>query len=124
MMEPCRVLIADDSVRARFGLRALLALQSEIEVVGEAADGLKAVEVVRDGQPDVVLMDIRMPLLDGLEVAQRIKELWPEIRVVIMSMDAHHRGAALAAGADAFLVKGSLTGDLLAAILDRAIPDR
>lgn len=122
-MEPCKVLIADDSVRARFGLRALLALQPEIEVVGEAANGLEAVEVARDSRPDVVLMDIRMPLLDGLEAARRIKKLQPEIRVVITSMDARHRGAALAAGADAFLVKGTSSRDLLGAVLDRAIPD-
>jgi DNA-binding NarL/FixJ family response regulator len=69
-------------------------------------------------------MDIRMPLLDGLEAARRIKERWPEVRVVIASMDAHHRGAALAAGADAFVVKGSSTEELLAAIGDRAVLDR
>jgi DNA-binding NarL/FixJ family response regulator len=116
-MEQCKVLIADDSMRTRFGLRVLLGLQPEIEVVGEAADGLEALDRVRDLQPDVVLMDIRMPLLNGLQVARRIKERWPEIRIVVTSMYAHHRGEALVAGADAFLVKGSPTGELLAAIL-------
>ncbi|MBN1139825.1 MAG: response regulator transcription factor [Anaerolineae bacterium] len=119
MMERRTVLIADDSVPARRGLRALLALQPEIEVVGEVADGLQAMDMVRDLEPNVVLMDIRMPLLDGLEAARWIKAHWPAIRVVITSMDVHHRGAALAAGADAFLVKGSSTDDLLVAVLER-----
>jgi DNA-binding NarL/FixJ family response regulator len=119
MMERCKVLIADDNVRARLGLRGLLTLCPDIEVTGEAADGLEAVDMVRDRQPDVVLMDIRMPLLDGLEATRRLKAHWPEIRIVAMSMYASHRAEALAAGAEAFVVKGSPTGELLAAILDR-----
>ena len=115
-MERCKVLIADDNMRTRFGLRVLLNLQPEIEVVGEAADGLEAVDMVRDRQPDVVLMDIRMPLLDGLEATRRVKEHRPEIRIVLTSMVASHQPKALAAGADAFLVKGSSTGELLAAV--------
>lgn len=118
-MEHCKVLIADDNVRARWGLRALLALRPEIEVVGEAADGLETVAMARDHQPDVVLMDIRMPLLDGLEATQRLKAGWPEIRIVLTSMVASHRAAAMDAGADAFVVKGSPTGELLAAIQNR-----
>jgi len=123
-MERCKVLIADDNTRARSGLRLLLSLQPEIEVVGEAVDGLEAVDLVRDRQPNVVLMDIRMPLLDGLEATRRMKAHWPEIRVALTSMVAGHRAKALAAGADAFLVKGCPTEELLAAILDRAILDR
>jgi len=118
-MDQCKVLIADDNLRARFGLRVLLTLQSEIEVVGEAADGLEALDRVRDHQPDVVLMDTRMPLLDGLEATHRIKARWPETRIVLTSMVAAHRASAQAAGADAFVVKGSPTEELLAAILDR-----
>jgi DNA-binding NarL/FixJ family response regulator len=118
-MERCKVLIADDNVRARFGLRVLLTLQPEIEVVGEAADGFEVLDVVRDRQPDVVLMDVRMPLLDGLETTRRTKARWPEIRIVLTSMVASHRAEAQAAGADAFLVKGCPVGELLATILDR-----
>jgi DNA-binding NarL/FixJ family response regulator len=118
-MERCKVLIADDNVRARFGLRALLAVWPEIEVVSEAADGNEVLEIVRDGQPDVILMDIRMPLLDGLEVTRRLKARWPEIRIVLTSMVASHRANALAAGADTFVVKGSPSEELLAAILAR-----
>jgi DNA-binding NarL/FixJ family response regulator len=112
-MEPCRVLIADDNLRARFALRVLLSLRTEIEVVGEAADGLAAVDMVRDCQPSVVLMDVRMPRLDGLDATRRMKAIWPETRIVLTSMVASHRAEALAAGADAFLVKGE-PGEILA----------
>jgi DNA-binding NarL/FixJ family response regulator len=118
-MECCRVLIADDSAQARAGLRALLALRQEIELVGEAADGREAVQMVREDQPDVVLMDVRMPQMGGLEATRQIKDQWPQVRVVAVSMYASHRAEALAAGAEAFVVKGSPTAELLAAILDR-----
>jgi DNA-binding NarL/FixJ family response regulator len=119
MIEHCKVLIADDNMRARLGLRALLALRPEIAVVGEVADGGEAVRMVRDGQPDVVLMDVRMPQMDGLEATRQIKGRWPQVKVVVVSMYASHRAEALAAGADAFLVKGCPAGELLAAILER-----
>jgi DNA-binding NarL/FixJ family response regulator len=111
-------LIADDNLRARKGLRVLLAHQPEVDLVGEAADVLTAMDMVQDHQPDVVLMDTHMPPLDGLEATRRIKESWPEIWIILTSMVAAHRAAALSAGADMFLVKGCPTEDLLAAILD------
>ena len=117
MGEQCKVLIADDSRRARLGLRALLALRPEIEIVGEAANGEEALQSVRDGRPDVVLMDVRMPLMDGLEATRQIKGHWPQVRIVVVSLYASHRAEALAAGADAFLVKGCPAGELLAAIM-------
>jgi DNA-binding NarL/FixJ family response regulator len=116
-MERRKVLIADDNMRARMGLRVMLTLQPEIEVVGEAADGLAAVDMVRDRRPDVVLMDVRTPLLDGLDATRRIKARWHEIRIVLTSMVASHRAEALAAGADAFLVKGEPGEALAKAIL-------
>lgn len=119
MSEPCRVLIADDNVRARVGLRALLSLWPEIAIVDEAGDGWEAVQRVQDLQPDVVLMDVRMPQMDGLEATRLIKAHWPQVRIVIVSMYATHRAQALSAGADAFLVKGYPAGALLAAILER-----
>jgi DNA-binding NarL/FixJ family response regulator len=118
-VEPCKVLIADDNLRARFGLRALLTLRPGIELVGEAANGLEAVDMVRDRQPDVVLMDTRMPLLDGLQATRQIKDQWPQVRIVTVSMYIAHRAEAEAAGADAFLLKGCPAEELLAAILDR-----
>jgi hypothetical protein len=73
----CRVLIADDRPRSRSGLRALLDLRPEIAVVGEAADGREAVRLAEELRPDVVLMDVKMPVMDGLQATRIIKERWP-----------------------------------------------
>ena len=114
-----RVLIADDQQPVREGLRSLLALSSQVEVVGEAADGQDALHLVAERHPDVVLMDIQMPVLDGLEATRRIKGQWPEVRVIILTMYARYRTKALAAGADAFLLKGCVSEALQDAILAR-----
>jgi DNA-binding NarL/FixJ family response regulator len=113
-----RLLIADDAPRSRHGLRALLATWPEVEVIGEAADGREAMRLLGEYQPDVVLMDARMPVMDGLEATRLIKSKWPEIRVVVLTMYPAFRTQALAAGADAFLVKGCPPEELLEAILD------
>ena len=114
-----RVLIADDRPRSRSGLRAVLALRPEIEIVGEAADSQEALRLVEEHRPDVVLMDARMPVMDGVEATRLIKERWPQVRVVVLTIHAAYRAAALAAGADDFLIKGCPAADLLRAILDR-----
>jgi DNA-binding NarL/FixJ family response regulator len=75
------------------------------------------VALVPSCRPDVVLLDIQMPIMDGLEAARLIKSQWPEVRVVILTMYARYRSAALAAGADAFLLKGCTTEELQEAIL-------
>jgi DNA-binding NarL/FixJ family response regulator len=101
-----RVLIADDRAQARDALRALLATVGAVKVVAEAADGLEAVRQAGECQPDVVLMDVKMPVLDGLDATRRIKARWPAIRIIVLTVHAGYRQAALAAGADSFLVKG------------------
>lgn len=111
-----KVLIADDRLRSRSGLKAVLALWPEIEIVGEAADGQEAVRLVAECRPDVVLMDARMPVMDGVAATRLIKERWPEVRVVVLTMYPTYREDALAAGADAFLVKGCPPEQLLAAL--------
>jgi DNA-binding NarL/FixJ family response regulator len=113
-----RLLIADDAPRSRHGLRALLATWPEVEVIGEAADGREAVRLLGEYQPDVVLMDARMPVMDGLEATRLIKNRWPGIKVVVLTLYPVFRAEALAAGADAFLVKGCPAEELLEAILD------
>ncbi len=117
MQTPIRVIIADDHSRARSGLRALLATFPQIEIIGEAADGQEAVNLVDSLHPDVVLMDARMPGLDGLQATRQIKQEWPQIKVIVLSLDAACRQAALAAHADAFMTKGGVVGQLWRAIL-------
>lgn len=111
-----QVLIADDRPISRCGLRALLGTLPEVTVVGEAADGQEAVQLVEKLQPDVVLMDVCMPVLDGLEATRQIKSEWPEIKVVVISMYALSQDDVLAAGADTFLVKGCPSKELFGAI--------
>jgi DNA-binding NarL/FixJ family response regulator len=88
-----------------------------IEVVGEAANGQEAVRLLEERRADVVLMDARMPVMDGLEATRLIKDRWPEVKVVVLTMYTAYRSEALAAGADAVLVKGCPPERLLAAIL-------
>lgn len=111
-----RVLIADDHVRSRDGLRALLSSYPEIEVVGEASNGREAVEMVDAGRPDVVLIDVRMPVMDGLDAIREIKTQWPDVRTVVLSMYPGSRAAAVAAGADGFVLKGQPSEELVASI--------
>jgi DNA-binding NarL/FixJ family response regulator len=111
-----RVLIADDRPRSRAGLRALLVLYPEIDVVGEAVDGREAVHLVEERRPAVVLMDVRMPGMDGLEATRLIKARWPEVKVIVLTLYTAHRAEALAAGADAFVSKGDPPECLLTAL--------
>ena len=113
-----RVVIADDRSRSRDGLRALLTTWPEVEVISEAADGREAVRLVEKCRPNVVLMDVRMPAMDGLEATRLIKDGWPEVKVVVLTMYASYQADALAAGADAFVVKGCPAEELLETILD------
>jgi DNA-binding NarL/FixJ family response regulator len=117
MMQHIRVLIADDRLSSRNGLKALLATQPGIEIVSEAADGQEAIQFVEQCQPDVVLMDVRMPMIDGLAATRMIKARWPEVKVIVLTMYSSHQAEARVAGADAFLVKGCAVEDLLEAIL-------
>ena len=116
MAQPVRLLIADDSARTREGLRVLFATWPEITVVGEAADGQEAIQLVAEHQPDVVLMDLHMPVLDGVQATRLIKQRWPAVAVVALTMYAVEQTAAIAAGADAFVIKGSPPERLLAAL--------
>ncbi len=115
-MKRRRVLIADDLPQTRDGLRALLSILPEIEIVAEAADGREAVRLVQAVQPDVVLMDVCMPNMDGLDATQSIKTSRPETKVIVLTIHASYQIEALAAGADAFFVKGSSTEELLQAV--------
>jgi DNA-binding NarL/FixJ family response regulator len=108
-----RLLIADDRARTRRALRAVLATQTGIELIGEAVDGYEAIAEVERLRPDIVILDIRMPRLDGIAATRQIKTRWPEIRVIAHSLAEDLRENALAAGADAFVPKGAPPGELL-----------
>jgi DNA-binding NarL/FixJ family response regulator len=113
-----RVLVADDQEMVRVGFRMILAGENDLEVVGDAGDGRDAVEQVLRLTPDVVLMDIRMPVLDGLAATTRIRESGSATRVVILTTfdeDAYVYDA-LAAGASAFLLKDAPAAHLVEAI--------
>lgn len=94
-------------------MRAVLEHTPDIAVVAEADNGVDAVDRVETLLPDVVLIDVRMPMLDGLEATRRIKGRWPQVRVVVLTLYETYHAAALAAGADTFLLKGCATADLL-----------
>lgn len=113
-----RVLLADDHGVVRKGLRFLLALDAEIEIAGEAADGREAVRLAEELRPDVVVMDIAMPHLNGIEATAQIVKRMPRLGVIILSMysDEAYLLRALGAGAKGYLLKDSAEPDLLRAV--------
>jgi two-component system response regulator NreC len=117
-MDRIRVLVADDHTLFREGLRLLLEAQPDIEVVGEACNGREAVEATNRHCPDVVLMDIAMPEISGLEATSRITQACPNVRVLILTMHEgdHYFFQALQAGASGYVLKGMSSADLIAAV--------
>ena len=117
-MKTIKVLIVDDHAVLRAGLRTLLNLQPDIEVVAEAADGLEAVEKVTRFRPEVVLMDISLPGRDGLEVTKDLKKTHPWVKVLILTMheDRRYLHPALKAGASGYVVKRAADTELIDAI--------
>jgi two-component system response regulator NreC len=115
---PVRILLADDHGVVRKGLRFLLERQQGMEVVGEAGDGREALRLAESASPDVVIMDIAMPLLNGIEATAQIVKRDPRIAVIILSMhsDEDYLLSALNAGAKGYLLKDSAEVDLVRAI--------
>jgi DNA-binding NarL/FixJ family response regulator len=113
-----RILLADDHGVVRKGLRFLLEQQSGFEIVGEAADGREAVRIAEETSPDVVIMDIAMPLLNGIDATAQMVKRKPGVGVVILSMhsDEDYLLSALNAGAKGYLLKDSAEVDLVRAI--------
>src|SRR5687767_12052351 len=117
-MTRIRLLLADDHTLVRAGIRGLLEALPDVDVVGETGDGHEAVRLAETLRPNVVLLDIGMPGLNGLEVAARLAKLDPAIRIVILSMHSTEEYVlqALRAGAAAYLLKGSAVTELEVAI--------
>ncbi|MCP1145891.1 response regulator [Lysinibacillus endophyticus] len=113
-----RVLIADDHHVVRRGLLFFLKTQKDIEVVGEAKNGLEAVELVETLQPDIVLMDLVMPEMDGIQATKKIKEQWPDISILMLTSfaDKDHVLPALEAGAAGYQLKDIEPDDLVSSI--------
>ena len=117
-MNKIRVLIVDDHTLVRDGIRALLSLVADVEVVGEAANGKEALERVKELLPDVVLMDLAMPIMGGLEATRRIRKEFPRTKVVAITQydDSEYVIPVIEAGASGFVTKMVAFSDLASAI--------
>lgn len=113
-MQRIRVLVVDDHTIVRDGICAMLALVGDIEVVGEAANGSEALEMAKKLEPDVVLMDIAMPVMDGLEATRRIRKELPRIRVLVLTQydDKEYVFPVIKAGASGFISKVAASSEL------------
>lgn len=119
-MPVCRTLLVDDHHMIREGLRALLSGVPELEVVGEAGNGHEAITQCRTLHPDLVLMDLNMPMLDGVSAVSMIRKRWPDIRILALTSNVseHNAVQTLEAGAQGYLLKRSNRDILLGAIKD------
>ena len=113
-----RILLVDDHALLRHGLSAVLSLQKDFEIVGEAADGQEAVRQAAKLQPDIVIMDLAMPKMDGAEATRLIKQQYPDIRIVILTSfgTSADVSRALAAGASGAIMKDAPDRQLIAAL--------
>ena len=119
---PLRIVIADDQASVREGLVVLLGTVPEIEVVSSAANGEEAIRLVADKSPDAILLDLHMPVLDGIEATRRLTEQYPEVAIVVLTtyVDDSSVLAALHAGARSYLTKDADCADIVAALRSAA----
>jgi NarL family two-component system response regulator LiaR len=113
-----KVLFVDDHEMVRIGVSAYLSAQSDIEVIGEADNGSKAVELAMELRPDIILMDLVMPEMDGIEATKRIIEKWPEAKIIIVTsfLDDEKVYPALEAGATSYMLKTSKASEIARAV--------
>lgn len=115
--EDIAVLLVDNSRLARDALRAMLTTEKRLRLVGEMEDGEEALRWIGKLRPDVVVTDMQLGGVSGAELTRQVKEQWPEIRVVILTMDTDHEKSAHLAGADAYLLKGDPPATILRTLL-------
>jgi DNA-binding NarL/FixJ family response regulator len=115
-----RILIVDDHPALRKGIKSILSLCPVFDIVGEAADGLEAIDFVERLLPDLVLMDLSMPRMDGIDATREIKKKWPETKILAFTVHKtpEYLKAALKAGADGYLLKDSSRAELIQLIKD------
>lgn len=113
-----RVLLCDDMQQIRMLLRTEMSLEADLEVVGEATNGAEAIEAARASQPDVVVLDLTMPVMDGLEALPRIRAVAPEARVIMLSAhgSSEMESKAVAAGATRYIEKTATTQEIVEAV--------
>src|SRR5438105_10074850 len=118
-MKKIRILLADDHAVVRQGFKMILSAQPDMEIVGEAGNGREAVEQAEELRPDIVVMDVAMPELNGIEATRRLAASMPHTRVIALSMhkDSVYVREILRAGARGYLLKDSPAGDLVSAVL-------
>ncbi len=118
LARPIRVLVADDSPLARSAIRTLLASRQEVEMIGDAADGEEAVRRAKALCPDLILMDLQMPKLDGLRATRMVRDHLPQVRIIVVTVNngPEVQQTCLAGGADGFVTKDRIYQDLLAEI--------
>jgi RNA polymerase sigma factor (sigma-70 family) len=117
--KPIEIVIADDHTIVRQGLRKLLEEEDYLKITGEAMDGREAVQKVQELKPDVVIMDIAMPVLNGIEATRQIRQTAPKTKVIILSMHDHHRyiRELLSIGVSGYLLKNAVSSDIIKAII-------
>ena len=115
-----RILVVDDNSRIREGLRSFLSSHQGFDIVGEAGDGLEAIQSVDRLLPDLVLMDVSMPRMNGMEATRLIKKKWPKTKILALTLHKidEYITATLKAGADGYILKDSIYGELIQSIED------
>jgi DNA-binding NarL/FixJ family response regulator len=116
MNTPTKIMVVEDNTRARSALIACISLQAGMRITSEASNGREAIDKIKSSPPDVVILDMQMPVMDGLEATRIIKKRWPNIKVIALTMYQIYRSEAISAGADAFLVKGCSVEELITTV--------